>query len=173
MVVCLMLGTVPVFAEMTCPMDGMKDKPKDGMMFGKGMKGKKGKKGKEDCGLSNVERYLKLKEELELTDEQVKMLEKIKLDYEKDNIKREADIKIIRLDLIEDFCKDKPDFDAARAKVKKIFALYLESKLVTIDAREKGYNVLTEGQKEKDLQFKKERKGKWMKNKKDKKKDKK
>jgi len=117
----------------------------------------------EDVG--NIERYLDLHQELNLTPEQTKTLEKIRYDYKKDAIKREADMKILRLDLMEIIRQKSQDFSAAREKVKQISAQQLDSKLAMIDAMEKGYNTLTKEQQDKLLKLRKERKESWAKEK--------
>lgn len=168
-VVCLMLGTALYSAEMDCPQgempcqqDGMQQ-PQGKMQNKTGMKyGKAG--GEKELG--KIKMYLKLKDKLELTDEQQKTLEQIQLDYKKDNIKRQADIKLICVDLKGVFSKDAPDFAAARSNIKKVSALQLDSKLAAIDVHEKAYKVLTAKQSKKYSELKKERKGKGMKGKK-------
>ena len=54
--------------------------------------------------------------------------------------------------------QDKPDFSAAKAKIKQISELQLASKLAMIDAMEKGFNTLTSEQQNKLLQIKRGRK---------------
>ncbi|MFA5780474.1 MAG: Spy/CpxP family protein refolding chaperone [Elusimicrobiota bacterium] len=156
----LMLGTGFVFAEMPC---------EKGMGPGKEMKQEKGmmrEKGERDEDVGNVKMYLKIRQELNLTDEQVKTLEKIRNDFKRDAIKRQADMKLARLDLQETMRQEKPDFASSRAKIKQISELQLATKLAMIDAMEKGYNTLTKEQQDKLLQLKKERKENWKKNKK-------
>lgn len=196
MAVCLLLGTAFCFAEMQSPpdempghqdemqcspggMSGQQDGmqcPPDGMQQHQGrmrnMMGMKYEKDDVEKALGKIKMYLKLKEELELTDEQQKSLEQIKSDYLKDSIKRDAEIKIIGVDLAENLDKDVSDFEAARSNIKKISAIQLDSKLAAIDVNEKAHKVLTEKQKEKLLQIKKERKEKWAKEKKEKGKEK-
>ena len=110
--------------------------------------------------------YLKSRQELNLTDEQVKTLEKIRNDFKRDAIKRQADTKLARMDLQETMRKEKPDFTSSRVKIKQISELQLATKLAMIDAMEKGFNTLTKEQQDKLLQLKKERKENGKKNKK-------
>ncbi len=151
----LMLGTGFVFAEMP----GEK-----GMGRDKEMRHEMGEKGEKEEDVGNVKRYLNSRQELNLTDDQVKTLEKIRNDFKRDAIKRQADIKLARMDLREIIRQDKPDFTAAKSKTKQISELQLASKLAMIDAMEKGYNVLTKEQQEKLPQLRNERRGQWMKN---------
>lgn len=152
----LMLGTGFVFSEMPC---------EKGMGRDKEMRHEMGEKGGKEEDVGNVKRYLKSRQELNLTDEQVKTLEKIRNDFKRDAIKRQADMKLARLDLQETMRKEKPDFASSRAKIKQIFELQLATKLAMIDAMEKGFNTLTKEQQDKLLQLKKERKENWKKNK--------
>ncbi|MEW6558319.1 MAG: Spy/CpxP family protein refolding chaperone [Elusimicrobiota bacterium] len=156
----LVLGTAFVFAEMPREQGtgGM-----GGIGQGKEMKHKMGRGADRDEDVGNIKRYLNFKQELNLTDEQVKALEQIRLDYRRDAIKRQADTKLARLDLREIMQQDKPDFAAAKSKIKQISELQLASKLAMIDAMEKGYNILTKEQQDKLPQLKKERKEKRMK----------
>ena len=153
----LMLGTGFVFSEAPC---------EKGMGYDKGMKHEMGEKGEKEEDVRNVKMYLKSRQELNLTDEQVKTLEKIRNDFKRDAIKRQADTKLARMDLQETMRKEKPDFTSSRVKIKQISELQLATKLAMIDAMEKGFNTLTKEQQDKLLQLKKERKENWKKNKK-------
>ncbi|MDD5686677.1 MAG: Spy/CpxP family protein refolding chaperone [Elusimicrobia bacterium] len=150
---CLMLGVEYGFAE--APQGNEQGMPN------RELRQQRKENNNEEIG--NIKRYLSIKQKLNLTDEQVKALEKIVLDYTKETIKRNADIKLAGLDLREIVRQDKPDFSAARSKIKQVSSLQLDSKIAMIDAMEKGYNVLTKEQQEKLLQLKGERKEKMMK----------
>ncbi|MFH0947890.1 MAG: Spy/CpxP family protein refolding chaperone [Elusimicrobiota bacterium] len=155
----LMLGTGFVFAEVSC---------EKGMEHGKEMKHEKEmmcKKGGRGEDVGNVKWYLKNSAELNLTNEQVKSLEKIRMDCKRDAIKRQADIKLARLDLRELIKQEKPDFVSVRAKIKQISELQLTSKFAMIDAMESGFNALTKEQQDKLPQLKKKRKENCKKNK--------
>ncbi len=136
-----------------------------GMGYDRGMKHEMGEKGEKEEDVRNVKMYLKSRQELNLTDEQVKTLEKIRNDFKRDAIKRQADKKLACMDLKEIMRPEKPNFASSRAKVKQISELQLASKLAMIDAMEKGFNTLTKEQQEKFLQLKKEKKGNWKKDK--------
>lgn len=148
----LMLGTGFVFSEMPCEKGHGNDKE---MKHEKGMMRENGSRD-EDVG--NVKRYLNSRQELNLTDDQVKTLEKIRNDFKRDAIKRQADMKLARMDLQETMRKEKPNFASSRAKIKQISELQLATKLAMIDAMEKGFNTLTSEQQDKLPQLKKERK---------------
>jgi Spy/CpxP family protein refolding chaperone len=100
-----------------------------------------------------------------LTSDQVKALEKIRNDYKRDAIKKQADMKIARMDLGQLIRQEKPDFAAAREKIKQISALQLDSKLAMVNAMEQGYNTLTAEQQAKLSQLRKDKKGNWKKEK--------
>jgi len=151
----LMLGTGFVFSEMPT-----------GKQMGQGKETKremKGDRGEKEEDVRNIKGYLNSRQELNLTDEQVKTLEKIRSDFKRDAIKRQADMKLARMDLQETMRREKPDFASTRAKIKQISELQLAAKLVMIDTMEKGYNVLTKEQKDELPKLKKERRDIWKK----------
>ena len=90
--------------------------------------------------------YASMKKDLNLTDDQVKQLNALKSDFMKANVKSEADIKLARIDMMDLMKKQPPDFDGMKEKVKAIDTLELNQKLAGIDARQKGYNLLTPDQ---------------------------
>jgi Spy/CpxP family protein refolding chaperone len=110
----------------------------------------------ERIELDHVKMYLDLKGELKLTEEQSKAIESLLLEHRRFAIRKFADIKLARLDLVDVLRKDKPDFSAARAKIKEIASMQLELKLSVIDIREKAYNVLTAEQQDKLPKMRKE-----------------
>lgn len=119
-------------------------------------KGKMGMKGmncasmcdsKVDYEAKNIDTYLQIKLYLKLTDDQVSRIETIKAEFEKEQIKRQADIDVARIDLKTAMKKDQPDFAGAKEKQKVISNLQLVSKLAALDAYEKAFNVLTADQK--------------------------
>jgi len=151
---CMLLGTAAAFCEMGPEPDG---KPhRDGMM------GQRQEMSENEHGGGDMGEYVLPVNELNLTDEQKKNLEDIGLENRKFRIKREADIKLARIDLAEILRSDKPNFEAARAKVKEISGMQLELKLSTINTREKMFNVLTKEQQEKLPKIKAAREKKWM-----------
>ena len=145
----LMLGAGLVFSGMSREKGTGRDKE---------MRHEMGEKGEHGEDVGNVKRYLNFRQELNLTDEQVKTLEKIRNDFKRDAIKRQADTKLAHMDLRGIIKQDKPDFSAAKAKIKQISELQLASKLAMIDAMEKGFNTLTSEQQNKLLQIKRGRK---------------
>ncbi len=144
--ICLMLGANLVFAGETFMCEGEKhEKPCCKMMYHSMKDGMHHNQGK--CNM--LKKYLILKDELKLTDEQIDKIKEIENEYMKEEIKMEADIKIERINLRETFYSKKPDFQKARSIAEKISGLELKRKLSKIDSAEKGYNVLTEEQKSK------------------------
>jgi hypothetical protein len=101
--------------------------------------------------LKNIEMYLMNKEELSLSSDQIEKLKGIKIDFEKAAVAKEADIKIAMIDIKAAAMKDKPDFSTVRQKVQAIGKLYTDLFTAKVDNSEKGYNVLTDQQKQKAL----------------------
>lgn len=137
--VVLMLAPAAVFAEMRCG-----DCDKGGMEKMGGMK-----MGQMREGMQAGMDYAQFKKELNLTDDQVKQLQSIRTECAKAQVKREADIKVARIDMTGLMKKDTPDFAGIREKEKQVSALELEGKLAMVDCREKSYNVLTKEQQAK------------------------
>lgn len=154
-VVCLFLGSAGVFAEeMQCSKEMMeKCKSEDKMHKGNYM---------GDKDVRNASRYLKFKEALALSSDQVSSLEKIRTDFQKNSVQIHADIKVAQIDLNSIIKQDNPDFTQARAKVKEISDLQLKYKTSMIVAYENAYNTLTAEQKSKLSQLKAEHKKKIM-----------
>jgi len=113
-----------------------------------------------DCRLMNVEMYLENKEELAITSDQKDKLKAIKIGFEKAAVAKESDIKIAMIDLKVAAMKDTPDFSAVKQQVQLISKLYTDLFTAKIDAMEKGFNVLTDAQKQNVLVLKEEKKEK-------------
>lgn len=129
---CL-LSAVPAFAQMPCPnCSGHDDGMSDHGSMGMGMMG-----------------ILQFKKDLNLTAEQEQSIQNIRIAAAKDAIRRQADIKAARLDMMNAMRQDNPDFAAQRKFAKQISDLQLQQKLAMIDAMEKSYGVLTKDQKAK------------------------
>lgn len=149
---CFMAAQVVVFADMECE-DKMSS---DCDMHGKGKKECPMDKKSNDMqsGLKNINIYLRAGKQLNLTAEQKTTLEQIRGDFKKDSIQKKADLKVAQTELQEIMKKETPDFAASREKIKQISAMREQMKLAMLDASEKGYNVLTEAQKQKLQQIK-------------------
>ena len=109
-----------------------------------GMMGSEG-----EMGCCKGEFFLCCKKELELSDEQVKALKSIKLDFLKGKLRKEADLKIAHLEfkaLMED---DKASLKEIEAKLKAVEKLRTDMKLSHIKAFRESKTLLTPEQMEK------------------------
>ncbi|HBU69930.1 MAG TPA: hypothetical protein DEE98_06045 [Elusimicrobia bacterium] len=143
---------------------GMPDCKMKGGMGGEGMHGKM--MGGMDDDLRYAGKAVKFKKELNLSKEQEASIEQIRSDYKKAAIQKQADIKVAQLEVTEAMKSDTPDFNAAKEKAKKLYALKLEQKTAMIDAHQKVFNVLTKEQQQKLSELKgamkEQNKGKMM-----------
>lgn len=90
--------------------------------------------------------FLCCKDKLELTDEQVLSLKKVKMDFAKEDIQRDADLKIAELELKELLGVDKVDMEKVGKKIKSIANMKAEKKISHLKTVEKAKQVLTEEQ---------------------------
>ena len=126
-----------------------------GMMCHHGMMGMKGK-GKWVIFL--ISKVLKMRDDLKLSDDQVKNLKSIRADLIRSKMKLMADIKIAKFEMKEAFSIMNPNFDIIRSTIKNIINMKLEKKMAMVDAFEKTSKVLTADQKKKFVDMMKE----WM-----------
>lgn len=103
----------------------------------------------EGMGCCKKSFFLCCKEEMDLTDEQVLSLKKIKMNFAKGDIQRDADLKIAHLELKELLGADKVDIDKAGKKIKSIASMKAEKKIAHLKSFEKAKQVLTEEQMKK------------------------
>jgi Spy/CpxP family protein refolding chaperone len=75
-------------------------------------------------------------------------LRALRTGYRKEAVKRQAEIRALRIDLADSLDKPTPDFAAARSHVKMISELQQLKKLEMLATYEKGLNVLTKEQKD-------------------------
>jgi len=115
-----------------------------GMVMGCGMMG-----GDHGMGCCKKEFFLCCKKELELTDKQVAELESIKMDFQKGQIRKEADLKIAQLELKRLMHDDDAPIKDIEAKMKAAASLKTEMKLSHIKAYRKAKALLTPEQIEK------------------------
>lgn len=94
-------------------------------------------------GCCKKEFFLCCKEKLELTDEQVKSLKSIKMDFIKADIQKEADLKIAELELKELMAADKMDMAKVEKMIKDIHMMKAEKKIAHLKAFEKAKSILT------------------------------
>ena len=105
-----------------------------GKMMGEGM----------DCCKKNF--FLCCKDKFELTDDQVTSLKKIKLSFAKEDIQRDADLKIAELELKELMGADKIDMAKVEKMIKSIASMKAEKKISHLKTFEQAKQVLTQEQ---------------------------
>ena len=91
---------------------------------------------------------LSRREELNLSSDQVRNLERLRSDYERDAIKNEADLRVAEVDLTELLRADSVDVKKAEAKIREIERLRAELRIARIRAIEQGKQVLSQEQRE-------------------------
>lgn len=129
----MITGCSEISPEMKCGKMG------SGMMHGCKMMGEG-----MHCCKKNF--FLCCKDKLELTDEQVLSLKKVKMDFAKEDIQRDADLKIAELELKELLGVDKVDMEKVGKKIKSIANMKAEKKISHLKTFEKAKQVLTEEQ---------------------------
>jgi Spy/CpxP family protein refolding chaperone len=105
--------------------------------------------GGKGTGCGKMGFFLCCKEELELTDEQVKSLKSIQMDFQKGKIRAEADLKIAQLELKSLMKDDKASIKDMEAKLKAEAKLKTDMHLSCIKAFRKAKALLTSEQQEK------------------------
>jgi len=105
-----------------------------------------GCEGEMSCGGKGF--FLCCKKELELTDEQIKALKSIKMDFLKGELKKEADLKIAQLEL-RSLMDEEASLKEIEAKLKSAHKLKTDLKLSHIKAVREAKALLTPEQKEK------------------------
>jgi len=100
-------------------------------------------------GHSALDTYVSYRDELKLTDKQVKDLKAIRSAYKKEVAKRNAEITALESDLDELYDADKLDYKAIGKKVAEIEAIQSKLRSAYFDALDKADKVLTEEQKKK------------------------
>ncbi len=116
-----------------------------GASLGQQMQGMGGMKGESGQGMR--QRVMQFREraadKLNLTDDQKKQMEKLRLDLQKKNIPLQSQIRLARLDIREQMMADKPD----RAKIEKLMRqvsdLQLQVKVNGLDHMLAVRNLLT------------------------------
>lgn len=88
-------------------------------------------------------------EMLGLTDEQIASLKSIKMNFMKDEIQREADLKLAKLELKELMAADKLDIAKVGKKIKSIAAMKADAKIACLKSCEKAKGIPTPEQMEK------------------------
>lgn len=95
----------------------------------------------------NLREILTFGKELELTDKQVEAIKKIRSDSIAEISRRYELIRNAQAELSEMLGQVKPDFDAARKKLREMTEAVLGAQTVSINAYEEALNLLDDGQK--------------------------
>ena len=90
---------------------------------------------------------LSRREDLNLSTEQVRSLERLRTDFERDAVKNEGDLRVAELDLQEILKSDSVDLKKAEAKIREIEKLRADLRIGRIRAIEQGKAVLTQEQR--------------------------
>jgi Spy/CpxP family protein refolding chaperone len=96
-----------------------------------------------------ISMMLNRREELNLSSDQVKNLERLRTDFEREAVKNQADLRVAELDLSEILNADSVDVKKAEVKVREIERLRADLRLGRIRAIEQGKAVLSQEQREK------------------------
>jgi Spy/CpxP family protein refolding chaperone len=97
-------------------------------------------------GISII-RILRYRQDLGLTDNQIRDLQRLHSDFLRETIKKQADIRILQLDLSDILDNTTPDFNNARSLVQRINDLRIESEMSMLNAYEKAMLILSDEQK--------------------------
>ncbi len=104
-----------------------------------------------NCPMMRVQReesfYLELKEEIGLSEEQVKSLQSIQSAYQMGRIKTDAEIQIAESELNELLEKDDVELSQMEAKIRAIEALRAQQRIDRIKSLKAAGQLLTEAQK--------------------------
>ncbi len=90
---------------------------------------------------------LRNREKLDLSATQVKSLEQLRNDFQKESIRRDADLRVAEMDLNGLLVADKVDMAKVEAKVREIERLRSDLRIARIRTIQKGKEVLTADQR--------------------------
>jgi len=159
-VTAIFVGAMFLIENAANAQEGMtKGKHKMGMMR-EGMKGEKHQKGMQDCRMmegkhrGGNEFFLGMKDELELSDEQVAKLRALKSETEKQAIRNKADLEILQIDLHDLLSQNKVDVKAVDARVEKMGELQTKMHKAHIHAKLDAQKILTTEQQKKHQEMK-------------------
>lgn len=92
---------------------------------------------------------LRNREKLGLSDDQVRRMEQLRTDFEKESIRKEADIRVADMDLDSLLDADKLDMAKVEAKIRETEKLRADLRLARIRTIEKAKELLTADQRKK------------------------
>lgn len=119
------------------------------MMEQMGSMGHMGHMGHDVHSADHLRHLLKHQKEIELTEEQVKKLKAIELDFDRGWIKSDAEIHVAERELLALVEDEKTDLSAIEAKVKQSGMLEVGLRMLAFKARHDVLGVLTPEQREK------------------------
>jgi len=90
---------------------------------------------------------LRNREKLDLSPAQVKNLEQLRNDFQKESIRKDADLRVAEMDLNGLLAADKVDMAKVEAKVREIERLRTDLRIARIRTIQKGKEVLTADQR--------------------------
>jgi len=128
-----------------------------GKGFGKQHHGMMGK------GMGGPQFHEQMMEELDMTDDQKDKIREFQTDNKKLAIQKQSEIKILRIEIHEALRKQK--FSEAKRITEKISDIEKDLAVNRIDMHEKHWKILTDDQKEKAKEMKKDKPMMMMKNK--------
>jgi periplasmic protein CpxP/Spy len=114
-----------------------------------GHMGYMGHMGHDAHSADHLRHLLKHQKEIGLTEEQVKKLKTIELDFDRGRIKSEAEIHVAERELLALVEDEKTDLSAIEAKVKQSGTLEVGLRMLAFKARHDALGVLTPEQREK------------------------
>jgi hypothetical protein len=92
---------------------------------------------------------LRNRDKLDLSAAQVKSLEQLRNDFQKESIRKDADLRVAEMDLNGLLTADKIDMTKAEAKVREIERMRGDLRIARIRTIQKGKEVLTADQRKK------------------------
>jgi len=113
------------------------------------MMGHMGHRGHDISSAGHLRHLLNHQKEIGLTEEQVKKLKAIELDFDRGWIKSDAEIHVIERELLALVEEDKADLSAIEAKVKQSEMLEVGLRMLAFKARHDALGVLTPEQRAK------------------------
>ena len=102
---------------------------------------------REDRALISM--MLRNREKLGLSTDQVKKLEQLRSEFQKDSIRRDADLRVAEMDLTSLLDAQPVDMPKVEAKIREIEKLRADARIARIRAMERGKEQLTADQRKK------------------------
>ncbi len=140
-------------AGANCDMGGMGSMGGGGMGHGGHMRGDSGQskppQQRPEVNTDRLREILTFSKELGLTDEQAEQIRKIRADQIKETSLRYEPVHKCQEELAAMLEGVKPDFAGARAKIKELTEAFVNVQMVSLEAYEKAFNLLDDGQQAK------------------------